>query len=1033
MTPPNPTPPDPKPLLTSLIEAFTKLPPLLSFGGLISVIGVLVLSITGVLPELFLLYPLIAIVAFIILTLYTRRLDIEERKVEQQLEAERLRQEFELKKSRQQQKHAEKMAGLQRDQEKPLTPPAQTGQKEPEHEVSPEEWQNQYMAYLMQLCGYPPYTALIDIREAGIKVAKIALEKIFTSLDVPTTEQLRHLPKEAMLDRESPDLTQMEREQREPVLKAIGRSENKHLVILGAPGSGKSTLINFLTLCLAGDHLQDKDINQSLLQKQGWELAHLRLIPVLVILRKYAADGLAHGQDLWSYIAAVLTQEGYGGYLPHLEKQLQKGGMVLLDGLDEVDNAPQVRQALKMQIEKFATRFREVRLVVTSRPYAYGAGGWELNRFAVTRLLDFSPEQIETFIDQWYTVTGQEDRSLGEENARKYAEELKRQVNPDYQSSHNLRELARSPLLLTMMVYVHRGREGGQLPQRREELYQLCIKLLLELWQRSKNINLLDELQIAGDQLEKALQEVAFAAHKDQPALDKTAEISGELLAGKLHKYRGPQAKVDPAALIEYVRDRAGLIQQHHTKANDDDDDLYSFPHRTFQEYLAGLYLLRTDFPRQLAALSKEDPNRWREALLLAAATAARTVPSSVWSLIDKLCPKPPPHSTDSALLLSAVHSATPAPTGKLLTAEGEREMVRASRGAFLAGQVLAETRTELLNPEIPLDEDEQVKKQRVQQWQKTIVAVGLLHPRDRAQAGDLLAELGDDRPGVLSCDEMPFCYVPPGEFWLGDDQKSTQGHWNNSLDKPYWLAQYPVTVAQFRQFVQEQKDYRPGYGDRPLQAPDNRPVLFVNWYDALAFCDWLSRRWQKLLPPGYRVTLPSEAEWEKAARGGRLIPAALYPQTVQTLRATLAAPPATRANPEPQRPYPWGSQPEPEKVGPEQVIYRGNSEAAGIGQTTAVGSFPTGASPVGGMDMAGNVWEWTRSYWGKNYPYHSSADYETIDPKNREEMVLRGGSFYSRVENMFCSARGRSAPHHDLLDSVGFRVVVASPPTSGL
>jgi formylglycine-generating enzyme required for sulfatase activity len=553
-----------------------------------------------------------------------------------------------------------------------------------------------------------------------------------------------------------------------------------------------------------------------------------------------------------------------------------------------------------------------------------------------------------------------------------------------------------------MMVYIHRGREGGKLPHRREELYRLCITLLLELWQRSKNINLLDELHITGEQLEKALQEVAFAAHKDQPTLDKTADISGELLAGKLYKYRGQDTAVDPDRLIEYVRDRAGLLQQHHTKASEDDDDLYRFPHRTFQEYLAGLYLLRYDFPKELARLSRQDPNRWREALLLAAASQ-RHVPYTVWALIEKLCPEPPPPP--------------------------DQAQTDTIWGAFLAGQIFVET--DLLNPEITLDEDEIKKKEHIRQWQKTIVSGGLLPPRDRAQAGDVLAALDDDRPGVLFCDEMPLCYVPSGEFWMGDEQKHTKGHWNNSLDKPYWLAQYPVTVAQFREFVQS-SSHRPAYGDRPLSAPENRPVVFVNWYDALAFCDWLNQRWRPHLPPGYCVTLPGEAEWEKAARGGRVVPVAPYGTTVHSLKATLDTPPAVQPNQRDgrdlsQREYPWGDEAEQEETQPE--LYRANSKVAGIDRASAVGSFPAGASPLGCLEMSGNVWEWTRSLWGKDYQKDSYV--YPYQPAEREDLkagqdvlrVLRGGAYY--VNSPGFSARVRYSPP-SLRDGGGFRVAVS-------
>ncbi|MBP9657085.1 MAG: SUMF1/EgtB/PvdO family nonheme iron enzyme [Candidatus Promineofilum sp.] len=312
--------------------------------------------------------------------------------------------------------------------------------------------------------------------------------------------------------------------------------------------------------------------------------------------------------------------------------------------------------------------------------------------------------------------------------------------------------------------------------------------------------------------------------------------------------------------------------------------------------------------------------------------------------------------------------------------------------------------------------------RRALREYMKQMLAVPTTSPVERTRAGDALAELGDDRPGVLTCDGMQLCYVPPGDFWMADKQASREGHTLSFLDKPYWLAQYPATVAQFREFVQSNPDYKPAYGDRPLSSPDNRPVVYVNWYDALAFCEWLNRRWQAHLPPGYRVTLPNEAEWEKAARGGLVIPVEPHVVTVDSLKATLAGLPDTKSNPLSNREYPWGD--EPEKPGTTGDPYRANSKAAGVGRPTAVGNFPKGAGPSGCLDMSGNVWEWTRSYYGKEGPYRLSAEYETIDSRNQKRMLLCGGSYWNDYTG--CSARSRYYPHGYFYDNLGFRVAVS-------
>ena len=599
------TQPDPDPqsggyldTIKAFIEGFGRLQAVLAFAGLFTALLLFFGWITGGLPDWTLLIAifLVAVIAYLVFTFGNRYFDLLERREKGTGPTE----------TPDSPPSVEPPADKTGDDNKPADTPGRE-----QEAVSVAEWERRYLLHLMHLCLYPPSMALVDIKEAGFHAEKLALDHIFTSLDVPHAEHLRD-----MATADLAQLEQTERLQREPALSAIGRAANDRLVLLGAPGSGKSTLVNYLTLCLAGDRLagdydDEVDVTQDDLREHGWELGHKRLWPVRVILREYAARGLSQGQDVWQFIAADLSRPTIklAGYVPHLKRRLEnEGGILLLDGLDEVDKASELRKSLKDNIELFARDFEKVRIVVTSRPYAYGSG-WELKAFQVTWLLPFSDEQIEAFVTQWYAVMGQKDGTLGPEKAEQYGKGLIQQV----QQNRNLRELARHPLLLTMMVLIHRGREGGALPQRREELYRLSVILLLDHWRRSKSIpgqetkTLSEVLGVDTERLMEALAEVAFVAHRDQAEQEQTADIPGELLAGKLHKYRGKETAVSTDDIIEYVRDRAGLLEDH-GRNDDDSDDVYRFPHRTFQEYLAGLHLLKQNFPYYLARLAKEDP-----------------------------------------------------------------------------------------------------------------------------------------------------------------------------------------------------------------------------------------------------------------------------------------------------------------------------------------------------------------------------------------------------------------------------------------
>jgi formylglycine-generating enzyme required for sulfatase activity len=190
-----------------------------------------------------------------------------------------------------------------------------------------------------------------------------------------------------------------------------------------------------------------------------------------------------------------------------------------------------------------------------------------------------------------------------------------------------------------------------------------------------------------------------------------------------------------------------------------------------------------------------------------------------------------------------------------------------------------------------------------------------------------------------------------------------------------YWIARCPITNYQYQVFVYATEHVSPPHW-RKGTAPDGKqdhPVVNISWSDALAFCRWAS------------VQLPSEAEWEWAARGtaGRL--------------------------------WPWGDEP------PTPV--RCNFGLA-IARTTPVTRFLGGATTHGVLDMAGNVWEWTRSLW-RPYPYVADDGREQEAPAGLR--VVRGGSYDCAAHQVRCSNRSAINPAYGY-DDVGMRVVLYNP-----
>jgi formylglycine-generating enzyme required for sulfatase activity len=191
-----------------------------------------------------------------------------------------------------------------------------------------------------------------------------------------------------------------------------------------------------------------------------------------------------------------------------------------------------------------------------------------------------------------------------------------------------------------------------------------------------------------------------------------------------------------------------------------------------------------------------------------------------------------------------------------------------------------------------------------------------------RAAIGDRLAEIGDTRPGVgLSADGLPdimWCEITAREICLQDTADTV-------LVEAFRIAKYPTTWAQYLVFLQAGDGYAdPSWWDGLVRdeppgdtsgRAGNRPAEFVSWYDAMAFCRWLSSRLH------FEVRLPTEWEWEASVTGGEICCG-----------------------------YPWAGDWDPR---------RANTEESGLNRSTEVGMYPQGASRSGMLDMSGNVWEW--------------------------------------------------------------------------
>jgi formylglycine-generating enzyme required for sulfatase activity len=240
---------------------------------------------------------------------------------------------------------------------------------------------------------------------------------------------------------------------------------------------------------------------------------------------------------------------------------------------------------------------------------------------------------------------------------------------------------------------------------------------------------------------------------------------------------------------------------------------------------------------------------------------------------------------------------------------------------------------------------------------------------------------------------EIELVYVPPGDFIMGsddpeayEDEKPKHKH---PMPRGYWIGRTNLSWKEYMPFCEETKREKP---PRPPWAEDDHPVISVSWDDSKAFCDWAG------------VVLPTEAEWEKAARGTD------------------------------ERPLPWGDS-WPKSKGAtgiaspdDQGIFRANwrDDADGYLFAAPVGKFPQGASPYGCLDMAGNAWEWTDSeftLYPGHYPYLEKK-YPEADRKSWR--IYRGGSFNFSTMDLQTTHRHWGPPTKKELD-MGLRCVISA------
>jgi NACHT domain/HEAT repeats len=361
----------------------------------------------------------------------------------------------------------------------------------------------------------------------------------------------------------------------------------RRCAILGDPGAGKTTLLKYLTLKAADKQLID-----------------LPDLPIHIELNAFAAN--TEYQDLLDF-AAHTWDERYAflktDARAYMDKMLHDGkALLLLDALDETAIGEQAEKAdasyqrVCDAILRVTTRYPDAPIVVTARKAGYQRH-MSLTGFTELEVVDFRQEDIEQFVNKWFTCTGD---AQGESKAADLNARLRR--------NSRIQALAANPLLLSLIALVYEAQLD--LPDRRADLYRRCVDVLLSEWDARRNIRRRREFK--PEHKRQLLQELAWHFHRQGLRYFPEREIQAEI--ARFLPALGLPAEDYERVLLEIANENGLLKEQAH--------GWYGFLHLTLQEYFVALYI--TEHPDELTSLFQQvgDP-WWEEVLLLYAGQAA--------------------------------------------------------------------------------------------------------------------------------------------------------------------------------------------------------------------------------------------------------------------------------------------------------------------------------------------------------------------------------------------------------------------------
>jgi formylglycine-generating enzyme required for sulfatase activity len=680
--------------------------------------------------------------------------------------------------------------------------------------------------------------------------------------------------------------------------------EKTRVVVLGDPGSGKSTMLKYLALRLAkGDDAP---------------------LPILLPLNAYAKALLQKEINLQAYLHEYFAAraEDVASLAPLFKKAIEHGkAVILLDGLDEVQSN---RAALVQKVEAFAHDVvaRGNRVLVTSRIVGYRDASLSPKDWSLNTLLDFTPEAIETFVGKWCLTF--EKSTLGDTpEARRGAKAEGESLLEALQTNPGVARLASNPLLLTILALIKR--QGVVLPKNRITLYDRYLETLIDAWNRAsaldksagrKSMNFQATLEVLGP--------LALRIREENPT---AGLVSARQLQDWLAEYyMGEQYGMKPGPARDSAREFLESVRLYSNLLVERGEGQYGFIHLTFEEALAAYGLVsagQLDRSKTLKHIQSHltDP-AWRETILLSVGVAG---------LINR-----------QPLVAGELARA-------MLGMKCEKE--HTGQNILMAGACLEDV------DEIGLGK---AAANEIQNALMDAMQNRTLPPATQRDAGFSLA-----RTGWMPKDLDEWVQIPAGAFLYGEDKKSMtidhpfamQKYPATNLQFKKFMLDNGYDKKEF--WSEEGWSWRTGTYDTKAtgstkeyltrRPPEKRhepyfwhdekwnnplaPVVGVSWFEAEAYANWLAKQL------GRAVRLPTEYEWECAARGTKGREYA-WGDTFDKNKVNC---------------YEFW----------DQKGYASDAKKDNAG-TSMVGQFKDGNTPEGISDLSGNVWEWTASWYEK-------------------------------------------------------------------